>query len=112
MSSHFSHDDDSELLINKERYSNTTCSSNSIEDSPDSECEIEVELIPSNQDLRFELFESEEHTQEMSQKMSQRAVSWIMTVCWARDLDKECLWYTLLLFYSLKAQKKVRKEQL
>lgn len=96
----------------KERYSATTCSSNSLEEPLDHDFSFEADLIPTNPDLRYELFESCEEGGEVTQKMSQRAVSWIMTVCWSKNIEGECLWSTLLLFYCLKSQRNLKKDQL
>ena len=71
-----------------------------------------MELLPVREDLRCELFENGEEAGEITQKMSQRAVSWIMTVCWSKNIEGECLWSTLLLYYCLKSQRKLKKEQL
>ena len=96
----------------KERYSGTTCSSQSVEEPLDHDLSFEGELIPTNPDLRCELFENAEETGEVTQRMSQRAVSWIMTVCWSKNIEGECLWSTLLLYYCLKSQRSLKKDQL
>jgi hypothetical protein len=49
---------------------------------------------------------------DITQKISQKAVSWLITVCWSKNLGEDCLWSSVLLFYGLKAQKKMKKETL
>lgn len=36
----------------------------------------------------------------------------MITICWSKSLSQECLWTTLLLYYSYKAKKKLSKEDL
>jgi hypothetical protein len=60
----------------------------------------------------MELFNGDTAGGEITQKASQKAVSWLITFCWSKSLSQECLWGTVLLFYAMKAQKKVKKDNL
>ena len=60
-------------------------------------------------EMRFDLFESVVEGVGISQKMHQKAVSWMMTICWSKNIGQECLWSTLLLFYVYKAKLQVAK---
>jgi hypothetical protein len=60
----------------------------------------------------MDLFKSAPLGAELTHQTNQRAVSWLATVCWSKNLNQECLWSSILLFYALKAQKKVKKENL
>ena len=62
--------------------------------------------------MRFDLFETIVEAVGISQKMHQRAVSWMITICWSKNIEKECMWSTLLLFYIYKAKLKIAKEDL
>lgn len=48
----------------------------------------------------------------MSQKVHQRAVSWMITICWSKNFSQECLWTTLQLYYCYRAKCKLTKEEL
>lgn len=49
---------------------------------------------------------------DISQKTHQKAVSWLITICWIKNLSQDCLWQTLLLYYSYRAKRNVSKSQL
>jgi len=70
-----------------------------------------VPIAPAWEDFRRELFEKEVES-EVSQKVHQRAVCWMITICWSKSLSQECLWSTLQLYYCYKAKVKLTKEEL
>lgn len=99
----------SDLLesLGKDRVSSATWVSASEEpfDSPKSQDSTAILLSA----FRAELFENSIGTSEVTQKVHQRAVSWMITVCWSKSLSQECLWSTLQLYYSYRARRKLPK---
>lgn len=59
--------------------------------------------------LRLSLFEGNSESIEISPKLNQRAVSWMITLCWSKNFNQECLWSTLLLYYSYKCRRNIKK---
>lgn len=62
--------------------------------------------------FRFQLFEESLEGVYISQKVNQRAVSWIITICWSKSISQQCLWSALLLYYTCKAKRRIRKQHL
>jgi hypothetical protein len=94
----------------KDRYSDITCASE--QDRTSEYVASETPALASDSNYRLELFELTVEASEISQKMHQRAVSWMITVCWSKNLSQDCLWSTLLLFYVYKAKLRTPKEEL
>lgn len=112
MNTNLAAEEDFESVPNKERYSSTSTGSSPAQDCSDCDLTPTHPLLPRLPALRTHLFENAAEGGEISQKVSQRAVCWVMTVCWTKDLTDDCLWTTLLLYYHFKARGKARKEDL
>lgn len=72
---------------NKDRNSSTSTNALSLDNPSDSIEDENWGMLSSITGIRWELFENASEIGEISQKMSQRAVCWMMTVCWSRNLS-------------------------
>ena len=62
--------------------------------------------------LRLDLFENGKEVAALSQRVVQRAVSWLMTLCWSKNFDQEALWSALNIFHAYRVRYEVHKEDL
>ena len=95
--------------LGKDRVSSATCASLTEScPSPNST----APSIGGGCPMRCELFEKAADLAGISQKVHQRAISWLITICWSKNLSQDVLWSTVQLFYIYKAKRNLPKEDL
>ncbi len=49
---------------------------------------------------------------EINSKLHKRAIHVLLNICWDRDVDQDCLWTALIIFYAYKAKRIIKKDEL
>jgi hypothetical protein len=58
------------------------------------------------------IFQGQAQAQSLSQKMTRKAVVWLLTIAWAKDCSLQASWLALMLFYGYKSIRPVSKTEL
>ena len=60
--------------------------------------------------LNAEAYFQPEITQpEINTKLHKKAIHAIFSICWDRNIDEDCLWTSLMIYYSYKAKKVIKR---